>query len=220
MILLSLFGAQLIRKRYHLLNYLVRTRGYQRYLEIGVRNPRFNFAKIKAVHKESVDPTPRGTATHVATSDEFFAGLAQAPERRRFDLVFIDGLHLAEQVERDVVNSLEHLDDGGALVLHDCNPPSEDAQTEEFGDKPVWTGTVWKAWVKLRATRPDLRMRVIDIDLGCGIIERGAQTCLTAPTLEYPSMTYDFLARNRQAALNLISVREFLRADARTRRTA
>jgi hypothetical protein len=33
-------------------------------------------------------------------------------------------------------------------------------------------------------------------------------------------MSYDFLAKNRQAALNLISVREFLRADARTRRTA
>lgn len=174
----SIFGPQLIRKRYHLLNYLVRTRRYRRYLEIGVRDPSSNFCKIRVAHKEGVDPAPQAPIAHVMTSDDFFANLAKATEKRRFDLVFIDGLHMAEQVEKDVVNALAHLDDGGALVLHDCNPPSEDAQTEDFGDRPVWVGTVWKAWAKLRATRPDLRMRVLDIDLGCGVIERGAQQCL------------------------------------------
>jgi hypothetical protein len=210
--LLSLFGPQLIRKRYHLINYLIRTRGYRRYLEIGVRDPRRNFRKIRVAQKEGVDPAPRLPIDHVMTSDAFFAQLG-GDGKPVFDLVFIDGLHIADQVERDVLNALANLKPGGALLLHDCNPPSEDAQTEEFGDKPVWTGTVWKAWVKLRATRPDLNMRVIDIDLGCGLIERGKQDCFPSPTLDYAAMGYDILEKQRREALNLISVRDFLRSE-------
>ena len=41
----------------------------------------------------------------------------------KFDVIFIDGLHLAEQVERDIENSLDFIKEDG--YFYDCNPPSE-----------------------------------------------------------------------------------------------
>ncbi len=199
-----------IRTRTDLLNHLIAAKEYHRYLEIGVRDPRHNFKQVQLVDKQSVDPNPRRPVTHQMTSDAYFAKLQAEDPSSKYDLVFIDGLHLAEQVEADVTNSLQHLSDGGSIVLHDCNPMTEDAQTEEYDGKKHWNGTVWKAWVKLRATRADLSMWVVDIDEGCGVICRGAQTPYQLPTLEYDRLSYDFLRVNRREALNLVSVNAFL----------
>src|SRR6185436_4465665 len=130
-----------------------------------------NFNRVRVREKHSIDPAPKRPVTHRMTSDEFFArrraaGAAEPP----YDLAFIDGLHIADQVERDVLNCLDNLADGGTVVLHDCNPLTEDAQTDDYDGKKHWNGTVWKAWLKLRATRADFAMWVLDIDEGCGVI--------------------------------------------------
>ena len=136
-------------------------------------------------------------------SDEFFAG----PGRHEmYDLIFIDGLHVADQVLRDIENALEVLTSGGTIVVHDCNPPSEEAQRED------WNGTVWKAWVSLRATRRDLRMYVVDIDHGCGVIQRGHQELIELPA----ALDYEYLRRHRAAILNLVGVPNLIR-DTRAR---
>jgi hypothetical protein len=196
-----------ITSRTDLINHLLRTHGGTHYLEIGVRDRRHNFDKVHAELKHGVDPAPRRPVTHHMTSDDFFArGLAST-----YDVVFIDGLHLAHQVEKDVVNALSVLRPGGAIVLHDCNPLTADAQTDDYDGKKHWNGTVWKAWVKLRATRDDLAMSVVDIDEGCGVIRRGKQALLDAPpALEYSSLDYSYLVANRRHALNLVSVESFL----------
>ena len=62
----------------------------------------------------------QGTLYFKVTSDEFFA--RRAPRLAPFGVVFVDGLHTHEQAYRDVVNALAHLDDGGAVVVHDCSP--------------------------------------------------------------------------------------------------
>jgi len=46
-----------------------------------------------------------------------------------FDLIFIDGLHNAAQVERAIGNSLKVLHKGGTILVHDCNPTSAEQQT-------------------------------------------------------------------------------------------
>ena len=75
---------------------------YQSYLEIGVdKGDTFKF--IRCPLKHGVDPR-RNVATHSMTSDDFFSTLD-----RNYDLIFIDGLHEAEQVKRDINNALEHL---------------------------------------------------------------------------------------------------------------
>lgn len=194
--------------RTDLLNHLLATRGYRDYLEIGVRDRRQNFDKVKAPGiKHGVDPAPQREISHRMTSDAFFAHTEQ-----RYDLVFIDGLHVADQVERDIASSLAHLHRGGAVVVHDCNPLTADAQTDDYDGKKHWNGTVWKAWVKLRATRADLAMCVVDLDEGCGVIEVGSQEVLEVPTTDYARMTYDDLARDRARLLNLVPASTFFRS--------
>lgn len=205
-LLQRLFGGARVTTRTDLLNHLIEKRGYRNYLEIGVRDPRANFEKIRAMGvKNGVDPEPRRPVTHKMTSDAFFAQNKQV-----FDLVLVDGLHLAEQVERDIDNSLAHLSPSGAIVLHDCNPLTADAQTEDYDGKKHWNGTVWKAWVKLRATRPDLSMCVVEMDEGCGVIQRGTQDVITVPSTDYKQLTFDQLARDRSRLLNLVPVDQFL----------
>jgi len=196
-----------VETRTDLLNHLVATKGYRRYLEIGVRDPRDNFNRVRAELKHSVDPDPIRPVTHRMGSDDFFAGPGR--DGAPYDLVFIDGLHIADQVERDVVNSLAHLAPGGTIVLHDVNPLTESAQVETYVYGEHWNGTVWKAWVKLRATRPDLAMAVVDIDEGCGVIRPGSQALYPLPG-DPAALDYAFLDRHRREALNLIPLEAFL----------
>ena len=51
------------------------------------------------------------------TSDEFFS-----QNKETFDLIFIDGLHIHEQVLKDIDNSLNVLNENGVILLHDCLP--------------------------------------------------------------------------------------------------
>lgn len=61
-------------------------------------------------------------------SDSFFSTCTTA-----YDLVFIDGDHSAVAVEKDLLNSWQHLAEGGYVVLHDWSPahPSEYWRTRE-----------------------------------------------------------------------------------------
>jgi len=192
------------------LNFLVAANGYRTYLEIGVRNPGGNFSRVRVAEKTGVDPAAtRGAVDFAMTSDDFFAGLDAADADRFFDLVFVDGLHVDEQVERDIVNGLRHLSDSGAVVVHDCNPTARDAQTNA-PSRALWLGTVWKAWAKLRSTRPDLAMAVVDVDLGCGVIMPGQQECYPLAFESYDALDYAVLEGDRRRLLNLISAREFM----------
>ena len=101
------------------------------YLEIGVRNPKDNYDHIKATTKYSVDPGIEFKENPVdfqLTSDDFFKKLSAneiLSNDIQFDVIFIDGLHLAEQVDKDIYNALKYIKSDGFIVLHDCSPPSE-----------------------------------------------------------------------------------------------
>ncbi|NRA13228.1 MAG: class I SAM-dependent methyltransferase [Crocinitomicaceae bacterium] len=71
----------------------------------------------------------------------------------QFDVIFIDGLHLATQVDRDIFNSMKFIKNDGFVVLHDCNPPTEWSARGNFRyhNTPAWkywNGTTWKASLK------------------------------------------------------------------------
>lgn len=188
-----------------LINHLIAINGYRRYLEIGVRNRTDNFSRIQISEYVGVDPDPRAQADYQMTSDEYFSldGIGS------FDIIFIDGMHHADYVQRDIENSLNHLSPNGTIVLHDLNPPSAEHEQEiSYNSKLVsheWNGTCWKAFADYRARRHDLEMYTVDTDWGCGIIREGSQELYCGPR-----DTYQDLEENRQAILNLISVREFL----------
>jgi hypothetical protein len=190
-----------------ILNHLTTTYDYQDYLEIGVRDGS-NLQQIIAKNKTGVDPTPLVPCDYEETSDQFFSVL---PTKKHYDLIFIDGLHLAEQVYKDIRNALKHLRNNGTIVLHDCNPPSSFHQRENYlvdSRQPAWNGTVWKAWAQLRCDSPHLDMSVVNTDWGVGIIQKGKQTCYE----EYNEYiySYDYLEKHRKELLNLISTDDFL----------
>lgn len=189
----------------HIINHLATLYGYRTYLEIGVRIRENNLDKILVPETTGVDPNPATRADFVMTSDAFF----EQEGHRRFDLIFIDGLHTGEQVARDIENSLNALNPGGTIVLHDLNPPTAEIGRPDPSVKASvasWCGTSWQGFVQYRATRDDLEMYVVDADWGCGIIRRGRQTPYKGPW-----RTYEDLDANRKEALNLITVQEFLR---------
>ncbi len=51
------------------------------------------------------------------TSNEFFA--LEKIQNKKYDVIFIDGLHETTQVDIDIQNSLKHLNEGGFILLHD-----------------------------------------------------------------------------------------------------
>ena len=146
------------------------------------------------------------------TSDDFFSkleqGLLDKSPDYKWDLIFIDGLHLSYQVEKDVLNSLNHLSEGGVIVLHDCDPfMYEDNYTRLVEDywRQAWNGTVWKAVYRLKATRPDLNIATLQADEGVGLIKRGSQELVP---FDNPYFEYRVFQKNRVRDLNLIPVED------------
>ena len=209
--------------RWDIINWLIIEYGYEDYLELGstgrLDNPEHNFNKIIAANKTGVDA--KGDPDFKMTTDEFFR---QLPPDTKYDIVFIDAEHIAETVTRDIDNSLIHLRDNGAIVLHDCNPPTQQHSVILEEDAPykigadgrgyyVWCGTVWRAFVMKRLFNKDLTCRCVDTDWGCGIMQRGqwipfeGQIYSEDATMEH--LTYQLMAANRANYLNLITVDEF-----------
>jgi hypothetical protein len=202
--------------RTDVINYLISmfSKENSHYLEIGVRNPEDNFSHIKSGKKHSVDPGVEFESNPVdfkLTSDDFFHGLRKGKyldNKVRFDVVFIDGLHLAEQVDRDITNALEFLSEDGYIVLHDCNPPTEWHAREDFWCNLTpaslgWNGTVWKAICKWRMCS-EVSVCCIDTDWGVGVISKKIDF---GPILEKadPFFEYKWFDQNRKSILNLVS---------------
>ena len=188
------------------------------YLEIGVRNPEDNFNKIAASLKISVDPGIEfkdNPVDYKMTSDDFFNKLGEGlilEKEMKFDIIFIDGLHLAEQVERDIINALKFIKEDGFIVLHDCNPPTQFHASEMYEyrlspSKGYWNGTTWKAFYKYR-TMPDLYSCCIDSDWGIGIISKTRNIGVNI-FMENPFYEFEVLNSNRSEHLNLCYFEDF-----------
>jgi hypothetical protein len=198
------------------------------YLEIGVSDG-YNFFRIKARKKIAVDPYFRFSKTrrrlwmiknpynlstkyYEVTSDDFFSRLDR---KLKFDLIFIDGLHTYGQSLQDVFNSLAHLDEKGLIIIHDCNPPHQEAahpaesghdeDTSKIPGRPgEWCGDVWKTICYLRSFRKDLKVFVLNCDYGLGMVLRGnPENHLNLRENEINEMSYEDLSTKRTPLLNL-----------------
>jgi SAM-dependent methyltransferase len=188
--------------RWDVLNDLLDTTAERRYLEIGVQNGNCG-AKVRDAVKWGVDPEPRAGADRRydrffrLKSDDFFARLT--PDRL-FDVVFVDGLHHAEQTQRDVENALRHLAVGGFVVMHDCNPLTELAQRVPRATG-VWNGDCWKTMVRLRQ-RAEFDAFTVAADHGLGIVRKARNP---APLGHVPGdLSYGVLDRDRDRLLGLV----------------
>jgi len=190
--------------RIEIINAIIKKNNYTTYLEIGVNTPRqpgYSHASIVVNTKHGVDPNV--DTTYKMTSDEFFT-----QNKKKYDIVFIDGLHIFEQTYRDIINSLAILNEGGAIVVHDCNPKREITQRRERASS-VWHGDVWKAILKLRMENPNVEIYTINADEGCGVIQKGHQALFIPAVSKENIHSFDFFKRNKKEILHLINVREF-----------
>lgn len=147
-----------------IINKLIKDNGYTSYLEIGVQNGK-SLKTIECSEKVGVDPNSHIEGVIKKTSDEFFSKL-----KRKFDIIFIDGLHHADQVIKDIVNSMKSLNKGGVIVVHDINPSTEKMCQVPRGDAKEWTGDVYKAFFGLLFNNDSLLAQVYEQDYGVGVI--------------------------------------------------
>lgn len=193
-------------RRFDIINHLIEKYKLVNYLEIGVFKGE-NIREIKALHKDGVDPGVEGytppEVNYPVTSDEFF-DLIKGHEDIKYDIIFIDGLHHANQVEKDIKNALNHVVEGGFILLHDCNPVSYEAQLVPR-QTVAWNGDVWKAFVDFKAHYPKMKCCVVDTDFGVGVIKVGEKMC----TLQSNIWEWDYFNENRKRLLNLVTWDEF-----------
>lgn len=194
---------------YDIINKLITKFNYKHYLEIGVYNGE-NYNKINCEQKTSVDINQYGATKFLMDSDEYFNSIT---EQAKFDIIFIDGLHLWEQCYRDINNALSHLSPNGVIICHDMNPIEEMYQSRNqiTGVNGDWNGDVWKAFVKVRTERHDIHACMIeDCDCGLGIITFGTQEPLVLDKpFEELSYTVDF-AQNKSYLMNTVKVNDFI----------
>ena len=193
-----------IYTRTQMLNDLIVHNNYRSYLEIGVNTPLqpgYNWTGLQCMVKHGVDPNV--DTSYKMESDLFFKDYIT----QKYDICFVDGLHLFEQAYRDIINCAEHLNSNGCIVVHDCNPIEEVTQRRERASS-TWHGDVWKAIIKIRQNRDDLIVCTVDTDEGCAFIKFGKQDKLKIDN-DIDALQFDYLDMNRRHLLNLITVEEF-----------
>jgi hypothetical protein len=208
----------MLNERHEILNFLIEKNDYQTYLEVGSWYG-FTFKKVECEHKECCDPIKLfSELTYEMTSDKLFKQLIK--EGKKYDIILIDGLHLEHQVDKDIINALQCLNDGGAIVLDDSNPPTHnlgrhlDVYKEGSG---FWNGTVYKSIINLRFKRDDLYIRTLNLndwEKQMTVIMKDT----TQKTLKYDNCTlqraksWDYFHVYRQQLLNVLPKNEFVKS--------
>lgn len=222
-----------MKTRTDLLNHLAEKHNLLRYLEIGVQDPKQNFDKIICQTRVGVDPAVIYDNVFKLTSDQFFERIQKYDGERQmfirqneiddslnnplpitpleFDLIFIDGLHTAEQVEKDVFNSLQILKDGGFILLHDTNPEKEEHTiVPRPTDRGHWNGDVYKYAASVYG---DIEKYTVDIDNGCTVIKKTPLKKYPREVIHNSKFEWSTFNENRKKLLNLISWEEFIEME-------
>ena len=185
--------------RFEIIQNIVDIKKYKNYLEIGCDKDS-NFSKVKVKNKIGVDPKSGGTLK--MTSDDFFND-----NKIYFDCIFIDGLHVYEQVKKDILNSIKFLNHGGTIILHDCLPLKiwNQIVPRIYGH---WNGDVWKAIVEAR-TMKDIDTYTCKADHGLGIIlKRPNRDLLKLETRNFKKLKFKDYYNNHKKFMNIIEVND------------
>jgi hypothetical protein len=215
-------------QRWDIINHLIKENNYKSYLEIGYYKG-WSFDQVKCEAKVAVDPNPSKTLQQEEvsygvslvydgelllkeTSDDYFKSIEYS--KVRWDCVFIDGLHEATQVERDIYNSLNHLSENGTIVLHDMLPPMLEHTTtgDAHGN---WNGDCYKALLSF--IRDDsfgnYTVRVVNTDWGCATIEKKPsyiENKLGIHNYNKAINDFNYFQENKDKLFNIITPEEFL----------
>ena len=156
--------------------------------------------------------------------------LAMLAERcPAFDIVFVDPHHTYECSARDLNAAFALIRDGGAIVVHDCDPPTPEMASPDFYLGP-WCGVTYKAYLDFVLANRQLDYCTVDADFGCGVIIKQPASSDARPTPAFcaprrdrePQLaadwyalggdfaaTFPFFERHRETLLHLVSVEAF-----------
>tara|TARA_B100000575_G_C23021362_1_gene588121 strand:+ start:370 stop:1047 length:678 start_codon:yes stop_codon:yes gene_type:complete len=185
--------------RLDMINYFIKKNDYKSYLEIGCDKNQI-FSQITLNKKIGVDPYSGGNVRK--TSDDFFKENVE-----KFDLIFIDGLHVYEQVKKDIINSINFLNKKGVILVHDCLPDTIGKQAVPRY-KMQWNGNVWKAIVDLRQ-RNDLEIHTCFVDQGIGIIKKQINSSILKINKKTQDLKFSDFYHNHKEYLRIINLDEF-----------
>lgn len=113
----------------------------------------------------------RRTLLFQTTSDDFFADEGLRKHLLAgFDIAFLDGMHRAEYLLRDFLNTEKAAHERSLILIHDCLPlnPRMAERAPRRGEesegiyRDAWTGDIWRVLLALQMQRPDLRIRYLD----------------------------------------------------------
>ena len=187
--------------RWDLIQYLIDKYSFKKYLEIGCDDDA-SFSKIKIEKKIGVDPFSGGTIRD--TSDNFFKN-----NKDFFDIIFIDGLHIYDQVIKDINNSLKFLNKDGFILIHDCLPRTKAHQAIPRY-RGSWNGDVWKAIVEMR-TKKDVETYTCKIDYGIGVIQKKDNTdILNLDTQNFSRLKFEEYFKNNSKFMRIINYEDMI----------
>lgn len=181
--------------KHEIINRIIQEVDGKHYLEIGYGNGA-NFNKIICKGKLATDPNVANPSGNIAnlSSDEYFQLVAN-----EYDVVFIDGLHHADQVRKDIVNAMKC--NAKAIILHDTIPYSKEMQEVPRNTK-VWTGDCWRAAVGFIQSYPDVKVETYRADFGLTVIYPNGKK--VKKHFENKEMTFEEFKANEVQLLRII----------------
>ncbi len=189
------------KSRLEIIQNIINRKKYQSYLEIGTFKDEL-FGSVNCNYKIGVDPVSGGNVRK--TSDDFFS-----TNNEKFDLIFIDGLHHYEQVKKDIINSINALNEKGIILMHDCLPRDYYYQAVPRSQYD-WNGDTWKAFLEFRVDE-NVDSYCCYADQGIGIIiKRKNRNKLNIVSKNFKKFNFNTFASNYREYLNLINYDELI----------
>ncbi|HMK70162.1 MAG TPA: hypothetical protein VK442_04240 [Xanthobacteraceae bacterium] len=142
-----------------------------------------------------------------------------------YDIILVDPWHEYETSFRDIELAFSLLIDSGAIVIHDCDPPTDDLINPQYSPGS-WCGVTFIAYVDFLVQSSGLKYCTVDTDFGCGVIEKSGNSMNEAPIGPValrrqweavrgdPGEAFRFMKTFRRSLLGLVRVDEFIRAEA------
>ena len=181
--------------RTDVIQFLITNFNYKNYLEVGVQYKE-NWDKIICENKTGVEPNNlHDENIYCGTSDDFFS-----QNKRTFDIIFIDGNHVYEQVIKDVHNALSVIETGGSIVFHDALPYCKE-YTDEYH-----CGTVYKALLEARSLF-DYDICTFEGDHGVCVIRKDVK----GEKIECRDLSWEEFYPRRVELLNVKNAEDFIK---------
>ena len=118
-------------------------------------------------------------------------------------------MHHYNQVKKDILNSIDCLNNNGIILLHDCLPKDYYYQAVPRSQYD-WNGDTWKAFLEFR-TNDTLDSYCCYADQGIGVIlKRNNKNKLDVKVQKFENFDFNDFALNYEKYLNLIDFKELL----------